>query len=196
MQKTIPDRSVLKTVEYGLVVDWYGGRVAKRSGVPLINHIHEGLTILDTIGADVVTQAAFCLHPLLQHDDDFYRMVERVAHHEGINPFALALAVEYRSVANEFLSDKILPGDDAETAAKRIRLSPLTAVNQMLIADKVQNRKDFITYHRGTHPRSAELDIYFDAWLIRLGVREAHFRGLCGLVDYRCGLEFTTSDNS
>lgn len=73
MQKTIPDRSVFETVEYGLVADWYGESTAKRSGVPLINHIHEGLTILDTIGADVVTQSAFCLHPLLQHDGDFHR---------------------------------------------------------------------------------------------------------------------------
>ena len=122
-------------------------------------------------------------------------MVELVARHAGVNPFALALAVEYRSVANEFLSDKIVPGDDAETAAKRIRLSPLSAVNKMLIADKVQNRKDFITYHRGTHPRSAELDIYFDAWLVRLSVNKAHYSGLCGLVDYD-KLQLTAPNNS
>ena len=184
MQPTTTPNPVFETVEYNLVVDWYGELKAKRSGVPLINHIHEGLSILDTIGADVVTQSAFCLHPLLQHDDDFHRMVECVAHHAGVNPFALALAVEYRSVANEFLSDKIVPSEDAETTAKRIRLSPLSAVNKMLIADKVQNRKDFITYHRGTHPRSAELDVYFSAWLMRLGVSESHFHGLCGLVDF------------
>lgn len=45
----------------------------------------------------------------------------------------------------------------------------------MLIADKVQNRNDFLNHHRVTHPRSGELDRYFDLWLERLGVTEAQF---------------------
>ena len=62
--------------------------------------------------------------------------------------------------------------------AADIALSPLADVNAMLVADKVQNRKDFIAHHRATHPRSAELDCYFALWLERLGVTEARYAEL------------------
>jgi hypothetical protein len=53
-----------------------------------------------------------------------------------------------------------------------IRLSPLKDVNDMLIADKIQNRKDFELYHLGTHDRSEQLDQYFKNWLEKLEVSE------------------------
>jgi hypothetical protein len=56
-----------------------------------------------------------------------------------------------------------------------IPLSPLAAVNTMLVADKIQNRKDFLAQHRANHPRAAELDRYFRLWLERLGVSEETF---------------------
>jgi len=76
----------------------------------------------------------------------------------------MALAMEYRSVANAYLS----PMGDREPA--QIRLSPIEAVNDMLRADKIQNYRDFLRYHDGTHPRSAALHRYFRAWLTRLGI--------------------------
>ena len=42
----------------------------------------------------------------------------------------------------------------------------------MLIADKIQNRKDFQLYHLGTHTRSEQLDQYFKNWLEKLEVSE------------------------
>ena len=48
----------------------------------------------------------------------------------------------------------------------------------MLIADKVQNRKDFLKYHYGTHKKSVELDIYFKNWLRALNVTEADYNFL------------------
>ena len=47
---------------------------------------------------------------------------------------------------------------------------PLKEVRQMLIADKVQNYADFLTYHAHTHSRSKELDFYFKHWLAQLDV--------------------------
>jgi hypothetical protein len=55
--------------------------------------------------------------------------------------------------------------------ADEIRLSPLDEVNARLVADKVQNRKDFLLYHRATQPRRAELEHDFELWPERLGVR-------------------------
>jgi hypothetical protein len=53
--------------------------------------------------------------------------------------------------------------------------SVMAEVNEMLVADKVQNRKDFLLYHRGKHERSDALDLYFRRWLERLGVSEERF---------------------
>ena len=164
-----------KSVEYQLIKKFYGDRVAKRSQVPLINHIDEGLIVLKAIGAVETTKRAFCLHPLLQADADLqenYYISSFVDHH------ALLLAMEYRSVANEFLSDKM----DLETIPK-IRLSPLLEVNEMLIADKVQNYKDFTKYHYGTPPRSEKLNDYFHKWLEALDVNYTMYKRFYKMMD-------------
>jgi len=164
---------IKSTVEYKLIEKFYGDRVAKRSGVPLINHINEGLTVLSAIRATETTKRAFCIHPLLQADEDLqenYYISSFVDHHP------LLLAMEYRSVANEYLSDKV----DTE---QKIRLSPLLEVNEMLIADKVQNRKDFMTYHYGTHERSDELARYFNKWLNALNVSADTYIDFCRKID-------------
>ncbi|MBZ4394074.1 hypothetical protein [Myxococcus sp. AS-1-15] len=81
------------------------------------------------------------------------------------DPRVLALALDYRETANAALSprpDLMGPED--------IALSTEPEVNDMLRADKVQNYKDFLRHHRGVHPRSVELERYFQAWLARLDV--------------------------
>jgi hypothetical protein len=134
----------------------------------LINHIHEGLLVLNWIGASDCAKQAFCLHPLLQANDDLLVHVDEPRFCE-VPPRALLLAMEYRSVANAYLSRRTI------SDVQQIRLSPLEEVNQMLVADKVQNFKDFRAHHLGTHPRSAELDAYFRKWLTRLEVTIPQF---------------------
>ncbi|PZR03178.1 MAG: hypothetical protein DI536_36270 [Archangium gephyra] len=95
----------------------------------------------------------------------------------------IGLALEYRNIANNFLSDQIETGPNAwgreETYSKKpMRLSPLPAVNLMLVADKVQNRKDFKRYHEGTHGRSRELAYYFDLWLTVLNISPERYEEL------------------
>lgn len=163
---------------YQLISQFYGDRCAERSKVPLINHIDEGMIILESICASQAAKDAYCLHPMLQGDKELRENFDRVMALVD-DPYVIALAMEYRSVANEFLSEKVglVIGPD------QIRLSVLPEVNAMLIADKVQNRKDFITYHRGTHPRSEALDLYFQLWMKRLGITEDVYLGLCQEID-------------
>lgn len=176
------------TTEYKLISRFYGDKVAKRSQVPLINHINEGLVVLNRISATEDSMRAFCLHPLFQADDD---LKENWYMASFVEPHVLLLTMEYRNIANAFLSDKM---DDIDISpslselgyaevATQVRLSPLFEVNEMLIADKVQNRKDFITYHKGTHARSKELDDYFSIWLKALDIPEATYESLCKAIE-------------
>jgi hypothetical protein len=165
---------IKKTVDYRLISRHYGDRVAQRSQVPLINHINEGLIVLDSIDATDAAKKAFCIHPMLQHDDD---LAENYYICNFVEPQVLLLAMEYRSVANEFLSDKM----DLDPVPA-IRLSPLWEVNDMLIADKVQNYKDFTQYHYGTHARSEQLNNYFHQWFTALNINFTMYKRLYKLL--------------
>lgn len=163
---------IQQTTAYQLIKGIYGTQTAQRSGVPLMHHIDEGLQILAWENADWLTQQAYCLHPVFQADDAL------AAHFAPINyanlpPQALILVMEYRNIANQYLSVRSI------ASIADIALSPLPQVNLMLIADKIQNRKDFERYHQATHPRSKALTQYFSNWLQRLGVSEQKYRAYC-----------------
>ena len=168
---------VYDSPEYHLISQEYGTRLSMRSQVPLMSHIHEGLLILSRIQASQATMKAFCLHPLLQNDQDLAKNASLVA--RCCDPWCVLLAMEYRSVANAYLSAKV--GNIVELC-----LSALPEVNQMLVADKVQNRKDFEIYHKSSHPRSAELQQYFQEWLSALHVEEQAYQQHVAAIKNSC----------
>lgn len=159
---------------YLAIAEFYGDQTASRSGVRLICHVNEGLALLDMVGAPLTAKEAFCLHPMLQDDAALRASMApcSVFQRWRPDPAPTALAMEYRRVANAYLSHHCADDNDV------IALSPLVEVNQMLLADKVQNRKDFERYHRGTHTHSARLERYFQNWLRRLGVSEPDYAEL------------------
>ena len=149
------------STELQLVEAFYANKRARRSGVPLLFHIYEGLAILEAIGASALAQRAYCLHPLLQADADLAANLSDVARALVGEPdaaYVMALSLEYRLTANRYLSHIPLP-------SKGVPLSVLPEVNQMLVADKVQNNRDFLFYHQGWHPNSIRLAQYFQDWL-------------------------------
>ena len=153
--------------EYRIISDIYSDKIATRSGVKLINHIDEGLYILDKIGASDVAKRAYCLHPIVQDDESLKNNKHLL---KNIDSDVIIASIEYRSVANDYLSKRDIKSLD------EIKLSPLKDVNDMLIADKIQNRKDFELYHLGKHERSSQLDQYFKNWLNKLGVSENDYQ--------------------
>lgn len=162
--------------EYLAIQTYYGNRTAARSVVPLMNHINEGLIVLNAVNASSEAMAGFCLHPLFQNDEElttvgYQYTLDRLGLPTSIR--ALMLTMEYRRVANKYLAD-------CDTT--KIELSPLKEVNDMLIADKVQNRKDFLKYHYGKHPNSTRLDEYFKEWLATPGISEARYSELITLL--------------
>ena len=162
------------TYAYDCVRHFYGERTAKRSGVRLMNHIDEGLKILEAIGAAEVAKAAFCLHPLFQEDAELARHTGSILIHR-ISPRTLMNVIEYRNQANAWLGDKVTKIDGAIKIQGAPTPGPLLDVKHMLIADKVQNYKDFIQFHQGIHARSDELTVYFERWLQALGVSRQQF---------------------
>lgn len=183
IQRREPDPSLWERLQpaYGQIVAHYGYQRAARSDVPLINHIREGVKIMWRLNASDYAIRAYCLHPLFQADIDLV-MVDPA----GMNPIEVMLAMEYRSCANRWLSDKVRIEhfDDGVEVGRKVvfdgepSAGPLDEVKQMLIADKVQNYKDFLQYHQHTHPRSLELQQYFKAWLIALNVTDEEFEEL------------------
>jgi len=95
--------------------------------------------LLAHLGTGEQAMRAFCIHPLLQSDADL-AAADLAALSDDI--VVMALAMEYRSVANAYSSSM-----GARTPAD-IRLSPLTAVNDRLRADKVQNDKALLAVSR------------------------------------------------
>ncbi len=153
---------------YETISTVYGDDTAKRSGVRLMNHIDEGLAILDDLGADQWTKDAYCLHPIIQNDKTF-----REFNPTGHDPLSIMLATEYRAVANASLSYHQSP---------RYLLSARDEVNLMLVADKVQNLKDFLKYH-ASHPRAHDLHWYFWNWLDALRISAEHFDRLATIAE-------------
>jgi hypothetical protein len=152
--------------EYRAVAGFYQNTRAQRSQVPLMNHINEGLVILGRLGASQNAMKAYCLHPLFQNDRELNSVGELYVMSLG-ESVTTELAMEYRRVANAYLAKCPMPEGG-------IKLSPIKDVNDMLIADKVQNRKDFLRYHLDTHPNSERLNKYFNEWLDALGVTDRY----------------------
>lgn len=165
---------IYDSMEYKLVMQHYadkdtlGGRRARRSRMYLMNHIDEGVYIMQRRGVRLDAQRAFCLHPLLQDDADLKENFGICS--SWVDARVMGYALEYRNIANAYLSHRSIKNVD------EIALSPLPEVNEMLVADKIQNYKDFILYHADTHRRASELDEYFSFWLERLNVVEDYWK--------------------
>ena len=167
-------------IELEIIQMYYGDRVAKRSGVPLINHINEGLVILDAIYADDVVKGAYCLHPLLQDDSAMRDNWAEVA--KKARASCCILATEYRSKAQSYLCRPETDSWSSEEIAKRVG-QLIEPVQLMLIADKVQNRKDFLIYHANTHERKEQLNHYFLNWAAFLGLDSNKLSELTKLIE-------------
>lgn len=130
---------------YKRVVEFYqGGNEFTSTGVPKINHIDEGLAILEYLETETHTQEAWCLHPLLQGDKE---LLDYGWHStRGVTGYAIVLAMEYRATANAFLCT---PETDRYTQEDMPKIV-LPEVKPMLIADKISNMRNLVKYNRGT----------------------------------------------
>lgn len=151
---------------YKYIEQFYGDKSAQRSGVRYMNHIDEGIAVLDFLCAPGEAIEAYCLHPMFQCDDDLKENLKNKTLMSVMDKITLVHVIEYRNKANNFLSPHV--------SKREPSLSPLVIVNWMLLADKIQNYKDFLKYQ--SHPEMSsnptmpkkkwdDLDQYFQRWL-------------------------------
>lgn len=151
------------------------GRRARRSNIPLMNHIYEGVAILDHLNATDETKKAFIIHPVFQGDGN----IQDSLHNHWGTDFdwqVILLAVEYRKAANSYLPNEV--GYFKEELVRRVKepVIPVDHVRNMLIADKVQNYKDFLKYQNPISCNNhQQLCFYFNDWMEILGINN-HFR--------------------
>jgi hypothetical protein len=157
---------------YQLIQQKYKGKIAHRSGVSYMNHIQEGAFILQRIyGIDEELIEAYCLHPIFQSDKSLLELfLDASSENFLISPRTIVLGMEYRRVASSYtIKNKIRD-------PKSIEIGPLDKVHKMLVADKIQNKKDFMKYmylkrDRPSYQKASEHGLqYFDSWLKRLSV--------------------------
>lgn len=152
--------------EFFAICSFYKDKTTKRSMIPLINHITEGVYILEKLDCCDKTVKAYCLHPIFQEDsnytDNYYQYISD-------DPIVMTYVMEYRNIANAYLSTRLI------SDISQIKLSPIQEVNHMLIADKIQNRKDFEIYHKN-HERYKELSIYFSNWFKALSISDNFYK--------------------
>ena len=158
---------------YNVIKKFYKGKETSK-GIPYINHIDEGVGHLENLHVSDVVINAFILHPFVQCVNlkgtykDCLLTEKELEKHINIFEIEPEIAFElllYRKYVNSYLCREATDNyniNDAFEDVKGLTKYPNTV--KMLIADKLQNFKDFLLY-RQDHPRKEHLNNYFTIWL-------------------------------
>lgn len=167
------ENSHLEYLEYKLISDYYGDQKAKRSNLYLMNHVDEGIAIMLERGASEDAIKAFIAHPMFQDDEHFLdcENLESNIVVANCSKKVILLCAEYRKVANAFLCKPHTDNWDIDQI-RDVTSIIIKDVHEMLVADKVQNHKDFLQHHALSHPRRSALFSYFNKWFQVLDCQE------------------------
>ena len=154
---------------YLAIAESFKGKTAERTSLPYMNHIDEGLRVLDALDATLVTKQAFCLHPLVQLDTVLINEITSVGYINTATPQAILLAMEYRNCLNKISSKSVISKFSPRFVEKlQSRIKTFPGLYHMAVADKIQNNKDFTeNYIDGSskHANYKGLTRYFNFWL-------------------------------
>lgn len=147
----IEHKEVVLPEECKIISKYYEGKVAKRTGIPYINHIYEGCRLIE----DEEDRLAFMIHPIFQDGK------EGEVDLSTVKKSIQKLAKEYADIANSYLPKDYLNEPPTEFGA----------VRYLLVADKMQNYKDFSNNKDVfSKEKQKQLDIYFRKWFKALDV--------------------------
>jgi hypothetical protein len=177
--------SIIDKPFYRIIQQKYQSKVAKRSGLGYMSHIQEGIFIIQLLyGDDQNLVEAYCLHPIFQNDRLLSQLlVENPSELSLISPQAIVLGMEYRHIANNYTIKNKIKNYES------IKIGSLEKVHKMLVADKIQNKKDFMKYMYLKHDRPSYVKAsehglqYFDSWLDRLSVSQKTYMEITEKVE-------------
>lgn len=169
---------------YKIIQNFYQDQRAKRSGIPYIYHIEEGLSIMKLFyNTCQNVMDAYALHPIFQENKNLQNNFNGSFLY-NLTPQVIILAMEYRKTANSYLSYMSL---------NNYVSSPLKEIKLMLKADKIQNYKDFKKYlYKINDKKSEQLNDYFMNWFTILGVSMSDiqcFTDMCDVLDKKIMFE-------
>jgi len=146
--------ALVREPEYTYINDLLGNSINKQTHDLRINQIEEGLAILNILNAPNLVRKAYCLHMLFESDEALSKSMElnRMPH---TDPKSVLLAMEFRNIIKTRINGKI-------------KLSPLSEVNQMILAAKIQRYKTFEILYKGEKPHSDEIERDYQLWIKRL----------------------------
>ena len=151
---------------YSEIEKYYGDKLAKRSGIPYINHIDEGLGILYLLGASRETKEIFTLHPIYQ---------------DGFKSTNVNNTLMYHFVYYSWLFSRKnykLESQTYEYFEKELDAN--MDLRNIFIADKIQNYKDFML-NKKKYDDFKSIEQYFLWWFDTL---EVSHRFLYKAIDY------------
>jgi hypothetical protein len=177
--------SILDKPFYKLIQQKYQGKIAKRSGLGYMSHIQEGIFIIQLLyGDDQNLVEAYCLHPIFQNDRLLSQLlVENSSELSLILPQTIVFCMEYRNIANSYTIKNKIKNPES------IKIGSLEMIHKMLVADKIQNKKDFMKYmylkhERPSYVKASEHGLqYFDSWLDRLSVSKKTYTDITEKVE-------------
>lgn len=153
------------SAEYQAIQSIYGDqKTLQGNGVPFMNHINEGLHILHRIKASDNAQRAYCLHPIMQVNglaDEFLSS----SYLKEVDPRALVTAGMFANTVNAFPLGQFISGNLVGNVEEAAGLIKRNDVMDMILAEMVQNYKDFLNHEGQTDPDRAEINEYFLTWL-------------------------------
>ena len=158
---------------YKTISQFYKGKKTSKN-IPYINHIDEGVGYLELMGVSDTVVNAFILHPFVQcvNLKGTYNktLLTKSELEEYVDIFELEPDVAYELLLYRKYANSYLCRPDTDGAAIMEAYSLIDTLQnhqttvRMLIADKLQNFKDFIKY-REDHERAKHLTQYFIYWL-------------------------------
>ena len=175
--------------EYRLIEEYYAGKSAKRTGLPYMRHIDDGLRILRAMSElrdyetvedqrqwmqesveawyknrfELLTRT-FCVHPIYQDNNPEWRH----KHLDIGGAKDAELCHKYASYVNSYLPAHV----DRANCPRCLRGSDLWA---LLVADKLQNYADFnANANKFSTDETAQLQAYFTDWFAALKITTNH----------------------
>ncbi|BBI90576.1 hypothetical protein HYO65_gp184 [Tenacibaculum phage PTm1] len=162
-----------------IIMEAYGDKRTKRTNVPYMNHIFEGMQVINhfknkyTFYELKTALFAYILHPIFQaFDNNHKQVVDKYINF--LKSDVIFNSVSYGHEANSYLRYHYQDGKDLTFNKYE---NPI--VGLALIADKIQNFKDLeLWYGNSTHEHYDDLEAYFNVWLQNLGISEYDYKKL------------------